>query len=171
MSYRELLLGAGNDRRKKVSGDVIPAEWADLTTLDVDPDCKPDVVHDLNVLPYPFPDNSFDEVHAYQVMEHLGSQGDVKFFFDQFNELYRILKPGGLFVASVPMWDSPWAWSDPGHRRVITRHSLAFLRKDEYQQLGKTSMADYRSYLRCDFETVGVREEEHEMAFVLKALK
>ena len=30
-----------------------------------------DVVHDLNVFPYPFSVNSFDEVRIYHVLEHL----------------------------------------------------------------------------------------------------
>jgi len=30
-----------------------------------------DVVHDLNVLPYPFPDNEFNEIYARHVIEHV----------------------------------------------------------------------------------------------------
>ena len=171
MSYRELLIGCGNDLRKKV---VIEGstDWSNLTTLDNDPDCKPDILHDLDVFPYPFEADTFDEIHAIEVLEHCGHQGDVRYFFDQFNEFYRILKPGGLFVATVPMWDSPWAWSDPGHRRVITRYSLVFLSDYEYeQQVGKTPMADYRRMKRCNFEVQAATESEHQLGFILKALK
>jgi SAM-dependent methyltransferase len=171
LSYRELLIGCGNDRAKKVRIKDMPDEWASLTTLDIDPSTKPDVVHDLNVLPYPFEDGAFDEIHAYEVLEHCGRQGDWKFFFDQFNEFYRMLKPGGMFVASVPMWDSMWAWGDPGHVRVICKGSLFFLRKAEYEQLGKTSMTDYRQWLNCDFETLAINESEHNFGFILRALK
>ena len=31
-----------------------------------------DVVHDLNKFPYPFKDESFDEIKALAVLEHLG---------------------------------------------------------------------------------------------------
>lgn len=171
MSYRELLAGCGNNRKKKITCELFPDEWSSLTTLDIDDAVGADVIHDLAVTPYPFDDNSFDEIHAYECIEHFGRQGDWKGFLEQFGEFYRILKPGGLFVATVPMWDSPWAWGDIGHTRVIPKESLIYLRRGEYEQLGKTAMTDYRRWLKCDFETLVVSETEHQMAFILKALK
>lgn len=171
VEYRELLIGCGNARKKVVTFDKIQKDWSNLTTLDIDPGVKPDVVHDLNNVTLPFPGNSFDEIHAYEVLEHCGRQGDWQFFIEQFNEFYRILKPGGYFVATCPMWDSPWAWGDPGHTRVITKNSLIFLNREEYNQIGKTAMTDYRPWLLCDFETLAVQETEHQLAFVLKARK
>lgn len=169
----ELLLGCGNDRRKKITiNNVMKAEWDELVTLDIDPECKPDVVHDLNVCPYPFADNTFDEIHAYEVLEHCGRQGDFRFFFRQFEEFWRILRPGGLFVASVPCWDSEWAWGDPGHTRVITPGSLVFLTQANYdKEVGVTAMTDYRSIYRADFELLAINEKGDTFAFVLKAIK
>lgn len=164
----ELLIGCGKDLTKKVKFDAVPPVWTDLTTLDIDPTLEPTVVHDLDVLPYPFADASFDEIHAYEVLEHCGKQGDWKFFFAQFSEFYRLLKPGGYFVATVPMWDSPWAWADPGHTRVICRNSLIFLDQNEYKQTGLTAMTDYRAVWKGDFETIGLDEKEHTFAFVLQ---
>ena len=71
----ELLIGAGSNRAKMICSVGRPVEWTKLTTLDFNEDHHPDVVHDLNDLPLPFSDNSFDEIHAYEVMEHLGEQG------------------------------------------------------------------------------------------------
>lgn len=167
----ELLIGCGNDRRKKVTFPGIPQDWTKLTTLDCEETTKPDVVHDLNVFPYPFPSDSFKEIHAYEVLEHCGKQGDYKFFFAQFGELYRILQPDGYLVATVPMWDSPWAWGDPGHTRVITKGSLVFLDPDEYRQLGKTAMTDYRPFLGCNFKTIALKEDHDMFGFVLQAKK
>jgi SAM-dependent methyltransferase len=168
---RELLIGAGNNRDKKVKGSWTTPEWSSLTTLDIDPSCKPDVVHDLDMLPYPFDEDSFDEVHAYEVLEHCGRQGNWKFFFAQFSEFWRILKPDGLFVATVPMWDSEWAWGDPGHTRVITKGSLMFLDQREYCQIGKTSMTDYRPWWKCDFRGFAITENENNFGFILQAKK
>jgi len=142
-----------------------------MTTLDIDPSTGCDIIHDLDVLPYPIEDESFDEIHAYEVLEHCGQQGDWRYFFAQFAEFYRILKPDGFIAATVPMWDSQWAWGDPGHRRVITSGSMAFLNRDEYQQVGTTAMTDYRPWLKCDFITVAMKEDADTFGFVLQARK
>lgn len=168
----ELLIGCGNQRAKQVHFPDIPKDWCELVTLDFDDSCKPHVVHDLNNLPYPFMDNVFDEIHAYEVLEHCGSQGDWRFFFDQFAEFHRILKPGGWFCATVPMWDSMWAWGDPGHRRVITSGSLSFLSQKIYaEQIGKTAMCDYRPWYSADFDIHAVTERTDTLGFVLRAIK
>ncbi len=169
---RELLIGCGNNRSKRIKHGDIQSEWHNLTTLDIDPSCKPDVVWDMNVLPYPFEDGVFDEIHAYECLEHCGKQGDWKFFFDQFSEFHRILKPGGLICGTVPMWDSPWAWADPGHTRVIPKESLYMLSQALYEaEVGITNLTDYRPFYKADFELVAQNETEHQFGFILKAIK
>lgn len=175
-NYRELLIGCGNRSKKQIKFKYIPDEFQNVTRLDIDPDCKPDVIHDLNVLPYPFENNTFDEIHASDILEHTGQQGDWKFFFAQFTEFWRILKPGGFFIGSCPMWDSPWAWSDPGHSRIISNHSLIFLDQDSYKQIGTTPMTDYRHVYKANLRTMVTTEDvpgtnEHKWGFVLQAVK
>lgn len=168
----ELLIGCGNDRRKQIRHGDIEKDWTDLVTLDIDPACGADVIHDLNVTPYPFKDGQFAEIHAYEVLEHFGRQGDWRGFFEQFGELWRILKPDGLLCATVPMWDSPWAWGDPGHVRVITPGTLHFLSQAAYEaEVGVTTFTDYRHVWRGNFECVAVNETEHRFGFILKAIK
>lgn len=167
-----LLLGAGTEQKKRISLPEGPLAWVNLITLDFNEDMKPDVVWDMNRVPLPFPDNTFDEIHAYEVLEHTGQQGDFRFFFAQFADLWRMLKPGGHLMATVPQWDSPWAWGDPSHTRIITKGSLVFLSQQEYKnQIGKTAMTDFRRWYQADFECVGGQDLEHQFAFILKALK
>ena len=53
-------------------------------------------IHDINKFPYPFADNYFDEIYASHVLEHIDN------FNKTITELYRILKPNGIFcICSV----------------------------------------------------------------------
>jgi SAM-dependent methyltransferase len=166
---RELLLGCGADHSRRIGVEGRQG-WDDLTTLDVNADHSPDIVHDLNHFPWPIEDDSFDEIHAYEVVEHLGTQGDWMAFFDFFTEIHRILKPGGKFAATCPSYKSMWAWGDPSHTRVITRGSLVFLSQAEYErQAGNTPMSDFRYYYKVDFLPIWVNETDEQLAFVVEA--
>jgi len=152
--------------------DGRPDDWTNLVTLDINADHKPDVVHDLTVLPLPFEADTFDEIHAYEVLEHTGQQGDWRFFFAQFAEFWRILKPGGLLVGTSPSAKSNWAWGDPGHTRIMSPECLTFLVQTEYTaQVGKTPMTDYRFVYQADFNLVHSRNGLQRFEYVLEAVK
>ena len=166
---RQLLIGAGNSRSKKMKHELTPdKEFTDLVTMDIDPNCGADIIHDLDDLPYPF-DCEFDEIHAYEVLEHCGSQGDENFFFAQFNEFHRILKPGGVFCGSVPRHTSVWAFGDPGHKRVLPPTVFNYLAESFYDQVGKTACADYRHLIKGFWNLVGVYEGETVFFLLQKA--
>jgi predicted SAM-dependent methyltransferase len=169
---RELIIGCGNKKVEKavqIDGD---SKYKNPVTLDIDPDCHPDVLWDLEKLPLPFKDNEFDEIHAYEILEHTGQQGDYKFFFAQFTDFWRILKPGGLFCATVPNWDNIAAWGDPSHKRIINEMTLMFLIQKEYEkQIGVTSMADYRRLYKSDFKVILMEKTKYRLAFALEAIK
>jgi len=80
----KLDLGAGN--RKKQG----------FTTVDNNILVSPDFLVDLNKVPYPFKDNSIDEINACHVLEHLNEP------FTIMKELHRILKPNGKLRIQVP---------------------------------------------------------------------
>lgn len=168
----ELLIGCGNHRQKVLA---LPgsAGWTELVTLDNDPNCGADVEWNLGKMPLPFPDEKFDEIHAYHVLEHLGTQGDFRAFFGQFEEFYRLLKPDAHFFGIVPALRSPWVFGDPGHTRVLPPEIWTFLNQYEYtKQVGVTAFADYRHAYRADFEQVAQEDiDEHQYGFVLRAVK
>jgi hypothetical protein len=159
--------------------------WQALTTLDINPAHNPDILCDLRTVPFInacwndcdqpptlFADNYLDEIHAYEVLEHIGHQGYPETFFAQFTEFHRILRPNGLLCATCPSWLSMWAWGDPSHTRVITSGSLVFLSQRQYQkQVGKTAMSDFRDIYTADFEPLFIHEDNNTLAFVLRAIK
>ncbi len=168
----ELLIGCGSDKTRRLAFNG-QENWQDLVTLDMNPDHKPDVVWDLSVRPLPFANSSFDSISAFEVLEHLGQQGDWRSFFDEWNEWYRLLKPGGHFFGTSPHWQSPWAWGDPGHTRVITQECFVFLCQPQYTaQVGKTPMTDYRFCYDGDFDLRHTRvNSAQQIEYVLEAIK
>jgi SAM-dependent methyltransferase len=168
----ELLLGCGS-RRKKIIAPNDKFVWSELVTLDINPDHNPNVVWDLNVRPLPFAEDTFDEIHAYEVLEHLGRQGDYKAFFEEWSEWWRILKPGGVILGTSPHWSSPWAWTDPGHTRAMGPEVLTFLVQTAYaDQIGNTAMSDYRFVYKADFDIVLCEiDKNRNFQFGLSAIK
>ena len=88
-----------------------------------------------NALELPFADDTFDKVICSEVLEHIPDyQGALR-------EIERVLKPGGLFCASVPRrWPEKicWALSDAyykvpgGHVRIFRGREL----RRDIEQLG-----------------------------------
>jgi SAM-dependent methyltransferase len=183
--YRELLIGCGHSREKlmHVSGRL--PEWSNLTTLDQYPECDPTYLCNLNVTPWRiremgtnfestyFANDYFDEIHAYEVLEHLGRQGDAESFFNTFNEIYRILKPGGHLMATCPSRTSAWLWGDPSHTRAIQTESLAFLDQGIIHNNRKrnTAMSDFSLYWKGDLQKCFSQDNGANHIFMLKAHK
>lgn len=191
-NYHELLLGAGRSRVKRYSAlPLHPRTWQNPNgpvTVDINALTNPDIWCDLNSTPWrgiyrnqnelrPFDDDTWDEVHAYQVLEHLGSQGDAAAFFAHFSEIWRILKPNGVFVGEVPSRRSGWLWGDPSHTRAIVPESLSFLDQTEYQRQidclpqHRTAMSDFRSMYKADFHMLDEKDNGTDFVFILRAIK
>ena len=79
-----------------------------------------DIVHDLNVIPWPLESNSADLVIASHVVEHVDSV--ISFM----SELHRILKDEGKLVIRYPHYSQRHAFTDPTHKRFMTLESLDF---------------------------------------------
>lgn len=94
-----------------------------------------DVAHDLDSLPWPWPDASFDKVIALDVMEHL--RLDVQQWLD---ECWRLLRDGGQLVLRLPAWNNEYSYRDITHRKVF--HPESFHYFDRSTQLWK----DYGSF-------------------------
>jgi hypothetical protein len=191
--YAELLIGCGRSRVKQYCAlPMHPRGWRNPNgpvTLDNNPRVKPDLWCDLNgpppwsAIPYGDPDERmhtlesdyWDEIHAYQVLEHLGSQGDAHAFLGQFAELWRLLKPDGYLVAAVPSRMSGWLWGDPSHRRAIVPESLTFLDQSNYIRQcdgpHPSGMSDFRHFYKADLRCIDQHDNRNDFIFVLQAVK
>lgn len=75
-------------------------------------DCV-DIIHDLNILPYPFKDNYADEIFLDNVLEHLDDPIAV------IHELHRIGKNNAKVNIIVPYFRSFYAIIDPTHKNFF----------------------------------------------------
>jgi len=106
-------LGCGSDKLKSEGNEIIG--------IDFDKNVKPDVVWNLNKIPYPFKDNEFDEIVSNHCIEHLDySKKDP---YDVFKELWRITKSGGLIKVRVPHFSSTAAWGHWQHKRPFAAYA------------------------------------------------
>lgn len=94
--------------------------WKNSVAIDINPRSIADVIHDLNVTPYPFADGEFDIIIAEHVMEHLGNLVNIT------GELHRILKPGGRLCVEVPHFSSANFFTDPTHTHAFSSRSFDY---------------------------------------------
>lgn len=102
-----------------------------------------DIELDLRQYPWPWKDNSVDEVHSSHFVEHLTGKERVPFF----NELYRVLKPGAKATIICPNWSHERAYGDPTHEwPPISTWTFFYLKKE-----WRDSQAPHVGYT-CDFD-------------------
>jgi SAM-dependent methyltransferase len=70
-----------------------------------------DVVHDIERLPWPFAANTFDRIIMSHVMEHIYPGKSV----DVMDEMWRVMKPGGILMLAMPYAGSFGHYQDPTH--------------------------------------------------------
>jgi len=123
-----LNLGAGKDIRP----GYLNHDIADLPGIDS--------IHDLDQYPWPWGDNSFHEVLALDILEHLYD------FLRAMEELHRILKPGATVTIRVPYWNLSCAYIDPTHKRGFHEHTFHFfnVNSEYYKERGYYSKAAFR---------------------------
>lgn len=120
--------------------------------VNVDKFGDPDVKHDLEHLPWPFADDSVEEIRMTHVLEHLGRDPDV--FLDIFKELYRVSAPGCRIYIVVPHPRHEDFLGDPTHVRAITPGTLELFSRKKCFEWAKTKAANtpLALYLDVDFE-------------------
>lgn len=139
-------------QRKITKEQLGVTEECEVIGVDIAGDC--DIHHDLfNHFPYPFEDNSADQIHSSHFIEHIpmeyveidGKMKDKLFAF--VDECYRILKPGGRLTLIFPNALSVRAFQDPTHRRFIPAATVFYFSK-AWRDLNKLDHYN----VKCDFD-------------------
>jgi SAM-dependent methyltransferase len=92
----------------------------DAVNLDVTSTTAPDVAHDLNVFPWPFPDDRFTRILANDVLEHLDD------LVRTMEEIHRICADGARIEIGVPHYSAGNAFTDPTHRHYFGYFSFDY---------------------------------------------
>ena len=95
-------LGCGNSKRLGSTG------------MDSQAQCNPDILHNVEVLPWPVESESFEAVIAWHLFEHLKPW----LIIDIMNECWRVVRTGGLLYIAMPQPGSPDFYQDPTHVRT-----------------------------------------------------
>lgn len=75
-----------------------------------------DIVRDLMDVPYPFPDQSADEIYLNHVIEHFVFADGQRIM----SEAHRVLRPRGVVHIRLPHVFTIAAWADPTHKSAFT---------------------------------------------------
>ncbi len=124
---RHLDLGCGDKPRN-------PYQRDELHGIDIFPRHEPGKYEirkaNLALEAIPYPDAYFDSVSAYDFLEHVprvlmtADASSTRFpFIELMNEIWRVLKPGGLLYASTPLYPHAAVFQDPTHVNFLTIES------------------------------------------------
>jgi predicted SAM-dependent methyltransferase len=113
VTQRVLNLGCGN---RKIGGAL---------NVDRVSSVSPDVVCDLDVRPWPFANERFDQIEAFDIIEHCA---DVVATME---EIYRLAAPGALVRITVPHFSCANTYLDPTHRHQFGRGSFDFFGEND----------------------------------------
>jgi SAM-dependent methyltransferase len=147
-------------------------KFDDCINVDKSSKYDPDVLHDLEVFPWPFESNSVDNIILCHVLEHLGQSTDV--FFKIIKELYRVAKHDCVLHIDVPCPRSKYYLIDPTHVRPITPELFSLFDKhlNKYYAEHGLPMSQFGIEYDVDFKLVGlnltVNKEIYEKAECFK---
>jgi len=106
--------------------------------LDKFPYSGVDVIYDLESgKKFPFEDCFFDKVNAFHLLEHINNKDfrGKDIIYHIFGEVYRVLKPNGIFHIKVPYFKSFIAVGVLEHKRFFSSKTFMWFEKmDEFNK-------------------------------------
>jgi len=153
----KLNLGCGHNKRQG---------WVNVDYSDI---CDPDIVVDLEQVPWPWPDDSVDEVLMSHVLEHLG--GETRTYLNIWRELYRVCKNGARILIFVPHPRHDDFLVDPTHVRAILPEGVALFSQKENRRTIRGGYANTPLGMQMGIDFDMVQAELVPAPWYLKARK
>ena len=138
-----LEFGAGKTPAIRDDAEVIHLDVLKLPHIEV--------VHNLEKFPYPFKDNTFDEILAFHVLEHISDTVKVM------EEIHRISKNGAIVTIEVPYYNSPSSFRDPTHKSYFSEGTMDYF----------TDNGVYNYYTKVRFE---IKSKKYITSFIGRLL-
>lgn len=112
-----------------------------------------DTVFSIGFEPWPFADNSVDEVHSSHFIEHLSNLNDKWERTHFFNEMWRVMKAGAKATLIFPHWASNRYYGDPTHKEPFSEMGFYYLSREWRKvQAPHSDVEWFKHGYSCDFE-------------------
>lgn len=145
-------IGCGQNKREGFFG------------VDISKNVNPDYCFDVRKTPWPFEDNSIDEIYASHFVEHLDGTERISFF----NEAYRVMKSpkigdDGVEIKSTMTVITPAPFThrymqDPTHKfPMVVQEFYNYLHEESRKAMGVNHYP-----ITCNFEWNGFFQEQPE---------
>ena len=153
-------LGCGGIPRNPFKADY-------LYGIDIRDSANPNIARsDLAQEAIPHGDASMDYITAFDFIEHIPRVvylPEIRYsFIELMNEVYRVLRPGGLFLAQTPVYPYSACFTDPTHINPITSETFSQY-FDDQRQWGK--MYGFRGAFKIESQ---VRHSTHLISVLRK---
>ena len=108
----------------------------DNWNVDIEKKCNPDQVVDLEVFPWPFDDDFFEEINADNILEHLGQSPRI--FTKVIQEMYRVSSDKATWKVCYPHHRCDHFYDDYTHVRALTVNTFKmFDQKINFESIAK----------------------------------
>lgn len=109
-------VGCGQSKEKNAVG------------IDISPLSQADIIHNLDIHPWPLPDNSFNKIICRHIVEHIADP--VAFM----NELHRVAAPRCQIEIVTPHFTNACSYWDPTHKHHFSLFSFDYFLTGNFKQ-------------------------------------